>query len=143
MEWFGELVRLIILALLALTVGASCSGNSEPSMPRIYTEQPGVYGENRVLGEYIVTIDESGDEARIREFFEAYSVKKVKDLGRGRFLIKLEQDPGPEVIKRKGLESPFVKRVQPNYIYRPNDAREKLLNSDSDAATQDRLIQAE
>ena len=104
-----------------------------------------MYGENRVLGEYIVTIRESGDEAIIRELFEANFVIKIEDLGlgRGRFLIKLEQDPGPEVINRKGLESPIVKRVQPNYIYRPNDAREKSLNSDSDAVTQDRLIQAE
>lgn len=136
-------MRLIILALLALTVGASCSDTSRSPVPRIYSEQASMYGENRVLGEYIVTIRESGDEALIRELFEANFVIKIEDLGRGRFLIKLEQDPGPEVINRKGLESPFVKRVQPNYIYRPNDAREKSLNSDSDAVTQDRLIQAE
>jgi len=46
-------------------------------------------------------------------------------------------------LNEKGWSHTFVKRVQPNYIYRPNDAREKSLNSDSDAATQDRLIQAE
>ena len=118
-KWFRKATPPIVLTLLAVTVGTSCSGNGKPPLPRTYTEQPSVSRENRVPGEYIVTIDESGDEARIRELFEAYFVIKIEDLRRGRFLIKLEQDPGPEVIKRKGLESPFVKRVQPNYIYRP------------------------
>ncbi len=123
-KWHREAMRSIVLALLAVTVGTSCSGNSKPPLPRTYTERPSIFNENRVPGEYIVTIDESGDEERIRELFEAYLVEKVKDLGRGRFLIKLEQDPGPEVVKRKGLESAFIKHVQPNYIYRPMTPKE-------------------
>jgi len=49
-----------------------------------------MYGENRVLGEYIVTIRESGDEALIRKIFDANFGIKIEDLGRGRCRINLK-----------------------------------------------------
>jgi hypothetical protein len=118
MRWLGEAMRCTGLAILSMSLGISCSNNGKPSIPRTNTEQPGMYGENRMPGEYIVSLDEGGNEALVRKLYEAYQVKNLEDLGRGRFLIKLENDPGPEVIERKGMESAHIKSVQPNYLYR-------------------------
>ena len=74
----------------------------------------------RVAGEYIVTSQPGGDAALLRQLYAAYGVRDISDLGKNRFLIKLNQDPGLTDIERTGIESGKVKAVQPNYVYRLN-----------------------
>jgi hypothetical protein len=121
MRWFRKTIGLIVPALFTGIIGASCSNHNEPTVPHTYTGQnePDISGQDQMPGEYIITISPSGDEEQIRKLFEDYRIKDIKDLGRRRFLIKLEHDPGLDKIKRMSLESTFVKQVQPNFIYRP------------------------
>jgi len=71
----------------------------------------------RVRGEYIVTAP-GIDAARLRRLFSVYEVRDVADLGAGRFLIRLNRDPGPAEIERTALGSGDIKAIQPNFIYR-------------------------
>ncbi len=56
-----------------------------------------------------------------------YSVRGVRSLGGGLFLVELDQDPGPETIGRKGLESDRVEDVQPNFVYRAAPPQDRAL----------------
>ncbi len=54
----------------------------------------------------------------LRDLYADYGIRKIIDLGGSRFLIKLNSDPGLDVIQRKGSESGKVKAAQPNFMYR-------------------------
>ena len=99
-------------------LGAAACGYSvkENSAPRA---QAGMStASQRVPGEYIVTMQGEGDASLLRELYASHGVVAVKDLGGGRFLIKLKQDPGASEVQRIGLASERVKAVQPNFVYR-------------------------
>jgi hypothetical protein len=74
--------------------------------------------QDRAPGEYLVTVQKGGDQALIRKLFASFSVKDVRSLGEGQFLLKIEKDPGPEAVKKKGEESDRIRSVQPNFVYR-------------------------
>ncbi len=65
-----------------------------------------------------MTVQKGGDEALIRQLYAPYSVQEVRSLGGDLFLVRLDRDPGPEAVRRKGLESDRVRDVQPNFVYR-------------------------
>ena len=74
--------------------------------------------DNRVVGQYIVTMKEGRDSETLTEVFQQYGIKSIKDLSQGRYVITLEQDPGPEEISKQAASSSEIDHVQPNYIYR-------------------------
>jgi hypothetical protein len=71
-----------------------------------------------VPGEYIVTLRGPGDEATVRRALVRLPVLDVRNLGQGRFLVRLGGDPGPDAVRRDALASGEVLDVQPNFIYR-------------------------
>ena len=116
-RWFDAGVLLLVVASALLV---SCvSGAKEGPQPHLRFGTANT--PDRVAGEYIVTVLPGGDAALLRELYTAYGVREVTDLGKGLFLIKVEQDPGLAEIKRRGLESGKVKDVQPNFIYRGDE----------------------
>jgi hypothetical protein len=78
---------------------------------------------DRVPGEYLVTLRGPGDEATVRRALAPHVVREVRDLGRGRFLVRLADDPGLDTLRRDALASGEVVDVQPNYIYRKSPRR--------------------
>jgi hypothetical protein len=115
LKWHGKLM----LALLIMMWGISCCGNSSTPPAGRYPSQHNMSDKSRMPGEYIITVSKEGDSVRIKEIFpRSYSIQWIKDLGRRRFLIKIEKDPGPETIKLEGSKSDIVKDIQPNYIKR-------------------------
>jgi len=113
------MVRLLLgyLFLCGIAVaGCTDSANQKNVEPRTITTQPAT--ENRVPGQYIVTLKESGRSETLTEVFKQYGIKSIQDLSRGRYLITLEQDPGPEEINKQAATASDIEQVQPNYLYR-------------------------
>ncbi len=117
MKWLSAVLRSTILMMLAMISSSCTCATSDETRIKGGPDRPITYPENRVPGEYIVKVNEDGNEALVRELFSNYEVIDITELRRSRFLIKLGNDPGPDEVERKGLESPFVIRVQPNYLY--------------------------
>jgi hypothetical protein len=96
--------------------GCTDSTNEKNLEPRTITTQPAT--ENRVPGQYIVTLRKGGSSETLTEVFNKYGIKSIKDLSKDRYLITLKQDPGPESITKQAATSSVIEYVQPNYIYR-------------------------
>lgn len=74
--------------------------------------------QQRVPGEYLVTVRSGTPEQRIRDLYADYSVVDLRRLHDDVFLLRLAKDPGPEAARALGLSSGAVTDVQPNYVYR-------------------------
>ena len=106
------------LALLLgfIISGFACSDGTDVVPTTQYKFDKGVITESRIPGEYIVTAEKGANHETLNEIFETYVVKSIKYIGRERYLIKLEKDPGPEIIEQDGLRSKLIKSVQPNFV---------------------------
>lgn len=113
-------MRRILLGCLFLgsmgLLGCTDAANQKNVEPRTIPTQPA--SENRVPAQYIVSLKEGGNTKILTEVFQQYGIKSIKDLSRGRYVITLEQDPGPEEINTQAVTSTEIISVQPNYIYR-------------------------
>lgn len=109
-------------ALLALTATAACSQAATPvASPALTIEdkEPGMSRQTVVPGSYIVKAP--GDGAVIRRVFAQFGVLQVNSLGNEQFELRLERDPGLEVLKSLAAKSRGgVTTIQPNFIYRAN-----------------------
>ena len=95
------------------------SAHSSPSGPSNDKPAPATMPpQDRVPGEYLVSVQKGGDDALLRNVFATYSVRDVQPVSDNLFLLKIDQDPGPDEIKRKAGESDRIRAVQPNYVYR-------------------------
>jgi len=113
------MVRLLLgyLFLCGIAIaGCTDSANEINVEPRTLSPQPAQ--ENRLPGQYLVTLKEGGSAETLTEVFKQYGIKSIQDLSRGRYLITLEQDPGPEALVKQALTASDIAAVQPNYIYR-------------------------
>jgi len=110
----------ILISCIFLTgisvVGCTDSANQKNVEPRTITTQSAT--ENRVSGQYLVTLKEGGSAETLTEVFKQYGIISIQDLSRGRYLITLEQDPGPEAIVSQAATASDIEQVQPNYLYR-------------------------
>ena len=91
------MMRLILgYVLLFSMAAAGCtdSANQKSVQPRIVTQQPA--SENRIPGQYIVTLRNSANSEVLTEVFNEFGISAIKDLSRNRYLLILEQDPGME-----------------------------------------------
>ncbi len=73
--------------------------------------------QQRVQGEYIISLRKGGDEKHLRALYKKYGIQKVTPMGRGRYLIRIQRDPGLERLKKETIDSEFIKAVQPNFRY--------------------------
>jgi hypothetical protein len=109
------LLGYIFLFSIAVT-GCTDSANQKNMEERTLSPQPAM--DNRVPGQYIVTLKKSGSSETLTRVFQQYGIKSIQDLSRGRYLITLEQDPGPEEMANQAATVSDIEEVQPNYIYR-------------------------
>jgi hypothetical protein len=113
-------MRRILLGCLFLgslgLLGCTDAANQKNVEPGTIPTQPA--SENRVPAQYIVSLKEDSNTQILTEVFQQYGIKSIKDLSRGRYVITLEQDPGPDEISKQAATSTEILSVQPNYIYR-------------------------
>lgn len=103
----------LVWAVLALPACAAGATAGSRSLQAPAGARPAV-----VVGEYIVTAKTNAAADAIRTAYAAFGVENIQSLGRGRFLLRLSQDPGIERVRRVGLDSGNIEAVQPNYVYR-------------------------
>lgn len=99
-----------------VVVGCSDPANQKNSEARILTTDPAK--ENRMPGQYIVTLKEGASTETLTEVFHEYGIISIKELTESRYLIILEQDPGQKEITTQAATSLAIEHVQPNYFYR-------------------------
>lgn len=75
---------------------------------------------DRVPGEYLITVQNGGDESLIRREFADRSVRSVRQIRDDLFLVNIERDPGPEAMRQMAAGCAQIRAVQPNFIYRAN-----------------------
>ena len=94
-----------VLGMFLLLVAGGVMACAHSSKPDASNDQPTPAttpgNQDRVPGEYLVSVQKGGDEALIRRVFASYSVRDVRPVSDNLFLLKIDQDPGPEAIKRK------------------------------------------
>ena len=106
--------------LFSITVAVSTGFNSYASDEVVIKQQQRntIYDDDRVEGEYVVTLKKEANEELLYEVFstnEVYYVRKITDRI---FLIRIEVDPGPTEISRKYLENNYIETIQLNFIYK-------------------------
>ncbi|MFL6713772.1 MAG: hypothetical protein ACJ8LN_12720 [Sulfurifustis sp.] len=74
--------------------------------------------QSRVPGEYIITLRPDADPARITPIYRDLGLSRVQDLGHGKYLIHVSNDPGADTLLEIGDAAGVVEAVQPNFIYR-------------------------
>ena len=108
------LLSCLLLGSIAL-IGCTESTNQKNIEPRTLTPKP--VSENQLPGQYIVTLKEGANSETLTSVFQQYGIKSIQDLSKGRYLIKLEQDPGQDTITKQAAASSKIEAVQPNYTY--------------------------
>ncbi|MBU1483097.1 MAG: hypothetical protein KKH12_15645 [Gammaproteobacteria bacterium] len=109
-------------AMLSLTTLVACS-RAEKQQPALASGKPAVVYKERgqagqtVPGSYIVKASGDGTAA-IRKYFAQYGVMRVNSLGHEQYEMRLERDPGIDVLQGLATGSNgAITAIQPNFIY--------------------------
>jgi hypothetical protein len=111
-RFYTGLVLMLAVSTMACT---ETTNNQQPDQPVIKVQPTAK--TNRVSGEYLVTLTETGNPDTLRHVFNPYGLKAIRNISKGRYFVVLEHDPGPEKIAEHVATSTGIKYVQPNFIY--------------------------
>jgi len=111
--------RLIafIMAMAGMAAGFSCGHT--PSNPGP-TPMDFSSHQNRVRGEYLITLVPGADVKVIDYLYGRFGIKGIQDLGSNTFLVIITEDPGPAKMEELRGQNAYIKAIQPNFIYRTN-----------------------
>ncbi len=101
------------LLLLFVAVLYSCS----TGQPQAQNTQVGMKQLQSAASEYIVTLDKGIQVEELKNQLSEYDLVVVKDLGRGRYLVRFNADPGLDVLKKQGCFKNSKCKIQPNFKY--------------------------
>ncbi len=113
-----------LLRLAAVAAAASACGHapeaapSEPGRPLLGQAAPSWQAQTRVTGEYLVTLDAGAGATQIAQAYGGLGIQRLEDLGGGRYLLVVAQDPGPAQMEEIRARNPRIKAIQPNFVYR-------------------------
>ena len=97
------------------------SACQKPSYQKEKVAEPEVesYASNEESkpNEYIIALSENVSIENAIRNLQKYDAQVIKDLKRGRYLIRLRNDPGIEQLKRDVFESKNIDHIQPNFVY--------------------------
>ncbi len=105
---------IFLIIIFMINVSILCASNDKKNSKKPKFEE---FEEERVIGEYIVTVKEGIDEEFLYKLFSANAVLKVKKIHQNIFLVELENDPGPTEVYKLYLEDEDIENIQPNYKY--------------------------
>lgn len=114
----GRLAQGVLALILAVGL-AACQSHSG-SAAASGEDQPGSAEENRVIGEYLVEVeDRDGARAAIEAAFEAWRVESIGALETNRplYVVEIANDPGPGAVREGTAGAAGIVQVQPNYKY--------------------------
>ncbi len=116
-------IFLFLNVILIFNISLSCASNEKKSNKKQQVQE--FSEEERVIGEYIITVKEGVNEQFLYELFSANSVSLVKNIHNYIYLIKIENDPGPTGIERLYLKNKYILKIQPNYKYEIKTSQNK------------------
>ena len=73
--------------------------------------------EESKQNEYIIVLSENVSIENAISNLQKYDAQVIKNLKRGRYLIRLRSDPGIEQLKKDVLEFKDINHIQPNFVY--------------------------
>ncbi len=84
--------------------------------------------QNRVEGEYLLKLNMTGSKEDIEKYFQDYKIVEIRLIRDRLYKLKIEKDPGPDVLRKIAKDSGKFEYIEPNYIYRaaPQGTTEKL-----------------
>lgn len=106
------LVRVLLVMALVSFVGACAQTRAEGE-----ARLPSNTQENRVPGEYLVGLAAGSDPTEARKLFAAYGVAEWRHVRKDTYLVRLQNDPGPDALARLAEGTAAVRYVEPNRIY--------------------------
>jgi hypothetical protein len=113
-------VSNVILLATALTFSA-CDHVSETKTTSVQGVQTSRNEtQNRVKGEYLVTLVSGESEKVITEKYAHFGINSIHALGNGTYLLNIKNDIGPEGIGAVIEHDNRIKAVQPNFVYSAN-----------------------
>jgi len=101
------------LFLLFVAVLYSCS----TGQPQAQNTQVGMKQQQPAASEYIVSLDKDVQVEELKNQLSEYGLVVVKDLGRKRYLVRFNADPGLDVLKKQGCFKTLKCKIQPNFKY--------------------------
>lgn len=107
------------IAALAVTL-ALASTAAACGIPAPRTQQaaaPAGARQDRVPGEYLVTVAARDRVAAVSELYGQFGIQELRDLGGTVFLLRVTEDPGPARMEQVRRESAQILAVQPNLVY--------------------------
>ena len=108
--------RLVALAVtLTLASAAAACGSPAPRVAQ--AAAPADARQDRVPGEYLVTVAARDRVAAIADLYGRFGIKELRDLGGTVFLLLVTEDPGPARMEQVRRESAYILAVQPNLVY--------------------------
>ncbi len=123
--WKNKQAAIGVFLFLSITQFYSCAGNktllADKNNSQKYSE------EDRVTGEYIITVEEGIDRDNIYGLFTDHTIVSLEKIKNNIFLIRLENDPGPEKIRNKYIGLDAIKDIQPNYKYSIDPPDKKMI----------------
>jgi hypothetical protein len=108
------MLKALLFLFVAMVVLYSCS----TEQPRAQNFENEMKQPNVVSGEYIVTLDDDVQMEDLVNQFSAYNMVIIKDLGRRRYLIHLDQDPGLDTLMEYDCFKNAECKIQHNFKYK-------------------------
>ena len=105
---------------IAIAVGGTAAGFGcarSPGTSSVATEKL-ARPQTRVPGEYLITLSAQADVGAITDIYGRFGLERMRDLGRGIFLVILKEDPGPARMAELQKQDTRIRAVQPNFVYR-------------------------
>ena len=103
------------LAVVAGAAALCACGNPTVSAQ---TPPPETKSQQRVPGQYLVTLAAGAEANAIDALYGRFGVKGVRSIGNNVYLVTLIEDPGPDAMEKLRAGNAHIRAVQPNYVYR-------------------------
>ena len=110
-------MRLATWRLSIVVAAAALCACGNPTVSA-QTPPPEAKSQQRVPGQYLVTLMPGGDAKAINDVYGSFGIKSARSIGNNVYLVTLTQDPGPYAMERLRGGNAQIKAVQPNYVYR-------------------------
>jgi hypothetical protein len=111
-RWRGIALAVVVVELAAQSACSQTSNDPSPAPKDASSRQ------NRVPGEYLVTLAPGADVKTIADVYGRFGIKGTRELGKNLFLVIFAEDPGPAKLEELRGQNAKIKAVQPNFIYR-------------------------
>ena len=108
--------RLVALAVTLMLASAAAACGS-PAPRATQATAPAGARQDRVPGEYLVTVVARDRVAAIADLYGQFGIKDMRDLGGTVFLLLVTEDPGPARMEQVREGSAEILAIQPNLVY--------------------------